>query len=48
MTLRSIHEEVREHYAAAARTAAQGSCSCSDPKIDRGVPLLGAGARRAA
>jgi SAM-dependent methyltransferase len=32
MTSASIHEEVREHYAAAARTAAQGSCSCSDPE----------------
>ena len=32
MTTESIHEEVREHYAAAAIRATQGSSCCSDPE----------------
>ena len=32
MTTESIHETVRDHYAAAATAAAQGDCSCKDPE----------------
>ena len=32
MTTETIHETVREHYAAAAVRASQGSSCCGDPE----------------
>ncbi len=37
MTIESIHEEVRAHYAQAARRASVGGCCSSDPEIGPGL-----------